>query len=266
MRRSAVVFAAITLLAAVFGAQGAAAQSAVAQSAAEIVRASRDRIKADTVSTRSRMVITAKDGTTTERLVDQYSSEGKDGNRSMIVFQKPASVAGTRFLVVENPGREEDRWIYLPALGKVRRIASGEGSGSFMGTDFTYDDISSANRDATKDSHEILRSEALTGADCWVIESKPMDKDYQYSKMVSWIDKATKISRRIELYDKKGVLLKVVEIEKVEDVQGRSTPKTTKMSSVQAKTSTTIFVEIIKYDEKIPEGVFTTRYLETGRP
>jgi len=254
-------------MAAALAAACAAALPAQATGEAEaIVRASRDRIKADTVSTRSRMLIAAKDGTTTERLVDQYSQDGPQGKRAMIVFQKPASVAGTRFLVVENPGRDDDRWIFLPSLGKVRRIASGEGSGTFMGTDFTYDDISSADRDPGKDEHSLLRSEELAGADCWVIESRPRDSGYQYSKMVSWIDKATRIGRRIELYDRKGALLKIVETGRIEKIQGRLTPLSTKMSNVQAKTSTTIEVEILKYDEKIPEGVFTPRYLETGRP
>ena len=102
------------------------------QSADAIIRASRDRIQAETTSTRSRMVITAKDGTTTERLVDQYSKDGPKGSRTMIVFQQPASVAGTRFLTIENPGDEDDRRIYLPELQRVRRIAASAGSGSFM--------------------------------------------------------------------------------------------------------------------------------------
>jgi outer membrane lipoprotein-sorting protein len=254
------------MLAAILGIQVVAMTAQVSPSADEIIRASRDRIKADTVSTRSRMIIAAKDGSTTERLVDQYSLDAKEGKRTVIVFQKPASVAGTRFLTVENAGRDDDRWIFLPALGKVRRIAASEGSGSFMGTDLSYDDISSADRKAEEDSHILLREESLDGMDSWVIESKPKDPGYQYSKMVSWIEKATHIARKIELYDKKGELLKVLEIRKVQEFQGRLTPVQTKMSNIQAKTSTTIIVEIVKYDEKIPAGVFTTRFLETGRP
>jgi hypothetical protein len=237
-----------------------------AQNADEIVRASRDRIKSDTVSTRSRMVITAKDGSTTERLVDQFTSKAGGVTKTMIIFQKPASVAGTRFLTVENPGKPDDRWIFLPALAKVRRVSASEGSGSFMGTDLSYDDVSSADRKADEDTHAVLREEALDGKTCWVIESKPKDPSYQYTKMISWIEKDTSIGKKIEMYDKRGELVKILELGNVEDVQGRLTPKTTKMSTVQAKTSTTISVEIIKYDDKIPEGVFTTRFLETGRP
>jgi outer membrane lipoprotein-sorting protein len=237
-----------------------------AQSADEIVRSSRDRIKADTVSTRSSMVIAAKDGSATERLVDQYASKKDGATRTIVVFQKPASVANTRFLTVENPGKAEDRWIFLPALGKVRRIAAGEGSGSFMGTDLSYDDLSSADRSSDLDSHSLLREEGLDGKACWVIESRPKDPDYQYSKMVSWIEKATRIALKIELYDRKGELVKLLEVLKYEDKQGRLTPTATRMSTVKAGSSTTINVQIVKYDDPIPAGVFTTKYLETGRP
>lgn len=236
-----------------------------AEDADAIVRAARDRIAADTVSTRSHMIITAKDGTTSERALDQYSSDGPKGNRTIIVFQKPQSVAGTRFLTLENKGASDDRWIFLPSLGKVRRIASGEGSGSFMGTDLSYDDISSADREAGLDAHTLLREETLNGSACYVIESKPKDPAYQYSKMISWIEKGTKVARKIELYDKKGILIKLLEVQKVQDVQGRLTPMITRMSTINEKTSTTIMVDIIKYDDKIPEGVFTTDFLSTGR-
>lgn len=236
-----------------------------AQSADDIVKSSRDRITATTVSTRSRMVIQAKDGSTTERLLDQYSSDAGDTTRAMIVFQRPASVAGTRFLTIEKEQGSEDRWMYLPALGKVRRIAASEGSGSFVGTDFSYDDISSANRNLSLDTHVLKGEEKLDGKDCYVIESTPKDSSYQYSKMVQWIEKDGYLSRKIELYDKKDVLVKRVEILATKDFQGRITPTETRMSTLADGTSTTIFIDIMKYDSPIPDGVFTTNYLSTGR-
>lgn len=240
--------------------------SPFAQSADEIVKASRGRIDADTISTRSRMIIYAKDGSTTERLLDQYSSDTKEGTRTVIVFQKPASVAGTRFLTVENRGKADDRWIFLPSLGKIRRISSSESSGSFMGTDFSYEDVSFTDRDYTEDSHALLREETLDGKDCWVIESKPKDQSFQYSKTISWIGKADQVTIRAQFFDKRGALLKQLDLGSLETVQGRLTPMTMRMSDLQAKTSTEVKIEILKYDEKIPPSVFTTRFLETGRP
>ena len=235
------------------------------QTADSIVRTSRDRIKADTISTRSRMVITAKDGSTSERLVDQYSKDGAKGSRAVIVFQQPANVAGTRFLTMENPGSADDRWIYLPSLGRVRRIAASEGSGSFMGTDFSYDDVSSTSRNADLDTHTMLREEVYGGVNCFVIQSIPKDSSYQYSKMVQWIAKDTLIVMKIELFDKRNTHVKTVEMSGIKDIQGRQTVTVTKMTTHAAGTFTTITSEITKYDVPIPEQVFTVEFLETGR-
>jgi outer membrane lipoprotein-sorting protein len=183
----------------------------------------------------------------------------------VVVFQSPASVAGTRFLTIENTGKADDRWIYLPELRKVRRIASSEGSGSFVGTDFSYDDVSSADRGAGLDNHRIIREDQLNGAECYVIESTPKDASYQYSKMVHYIDKSSFVNYKIELYDKRGTHVKTMEILKLEDVQGRLTPMVTKISTLAAGTSTSINVQSVKYDANIPEQVFTPAYLETGR-
>ncbi len=259
MKRSNLYRAFVSLMAA------ATLTLAGAEDARVIVEAARNRIEAVTVSTRSRMVIEEKGGQTSERVLDQFSSDGLKGSRTLIMFKSPASVAGTRFLTMQTGSGPDDRWIFLPSLGKVRRVASSEGSGSFMGTDLSYDDISSADRDVSLDTHTYLREESLSGKPCHVIESVSIDASYQYSKMVSWIDKATSVTWKIELYDRKGALAKVLEVLEVKDVQSRLTPVKTRMTTVAAKTSTTINAEIVKYDDKIPEGVFTQDYLSTGR-
>ena len=238
-----------------------------AQDAVSIVEKSRNRIQSETVSTRSKMIITAKNGTVSERTIDQYSKKDSSGNnRAIIVFQDPASVRGTRFLTIENPGKENDQWIFLPSLGKVRRIAASEGSGSFMGTDLSYDDISSADRKTDLDNHKILREEKFQNKDCYVIESIPKDSNYQYSKMIQWIDKSNFVTLKVELYDKRGVQVKLLEILELREVQGRLAIMITKMTTIAAGTSTSLNIGILKYDDPIPEGVFTTNYLETGRP
>jgi outer membrane lipoprotein-sorting protein len=236
-----------------------------AQDAAEIIRSSRNRISSTTVSTRSRMVITAANGSTTERVLDQYSKDGANGSRTVIEFQSPNSVAGTRFLTMENPNGPGDQWIYLPNLGKVRRVAASEGGGSFMGTDFSYDDIASTTRNTDLDTHTLVREETWEGKPCYVIESRPKDNSYQYSRMLQWVDKDSRISYRIELYDRRNTQVKLVEMGDVRDVQGRLTPHSTKVTTLSSGSSTTIFVERLRYDDNIPERVFTTAYLENGR-
>jgi hypothetical protein len=255
------------VLSAVLCAGSLFAQDASAQNAAAIKQAAKDRIQSDTMSSRSRMVITAKNGGTTERLIDQYSKDGANGYaRAVIVFQSPVTVKGTRFLTMDKAAGKSDQWIFLPALGKVRRIASSESGGSFMGTDFSYDDLSLMDREVGEDTHTVLREETLDGAACYVIQSVPKDNDFQYSKVVSWIDKANYRTYKVELYDKKrGVVEKLMEMSGYTDIQGRDTATQTKVSTLAEGTSTTIYMDIIKYDDPIPEGVFTTAYLETGR-
>jgi hypothetical protein len=236
------------------------------ESAAAIMERAKDLQSAQTMSTRSRMVITAKDGSTTERVIDQYAKDDARGNaRAVIVFQSPATVRGTRFLTMDNPSGKSDQWIFLPAIGKVRRIAASESGGNFMGTDFSYDDMSMMDRDTDLDAHTILREEPLNGTDCYVIQSVPLTDDYQYSKTVSWVDKSNYRVYKSELYNRRGILLKTMEMSEYAAVQGRDTPAQTKVSTVAAGTSTTIYMDIVRYDDPIPEGVFTTAYIETGR-
>jgi outer membrane lipoprotein-sorting protein len=242
------------------------APSLFAQDAASIVQASRNLIAADTVSTRARMVITAKNGSTTERVIDQYGKDDAQGkSRTVIVFQQPASVRGTRFLTLENAAGDDDQWIFLPSLGKVRRIASSEGGSNFMGTDMSYADLSATSRGVDEDTHTLLREEQYEGASCYVIQSVSKDASYQYAKMLLWIDKATLVNYKIEGYDRRGTLVKTMEFSGFHDVQGFLTPAQLKVTTIAAGTSTTVYTDIIKYNDPIPDGVFTTAYLETGR-
>ncbi|MCL2276747.1 MAG: outer membrane lipoprotein-sorting protein [Treponema sp.] len=236
-----------------------------AQNALSIMTSAKNRVTSETVSSRSRMVITARNGSATERVIDQYSKDGPNGARTVIVFQSPASVAGSRFLTMDNASGGTDQWIFLPSLTRVRRIASSESGGNFMGTDFSYDDISSMDRDVSLDTHTLLREETLNGRLCYVIQSVPRTA-YQYSKTISWIDKENFQIYKAEMYNQRNEVAKIMEMSDFRNVQGRVTPMQTKVSTVSAGTSTTIYMEIMRYDDPIPESVFTTAFLETGRP
>lgn len=236
-----------------------------AQSADEIIAASRDRIKADTIQSQSKMLITSKNGGTSERTLNQYSKDGPNGTRIIVEFLSPASVKGTRFLTMQNSGGGDDRWIYLPELNRVRRVAAQEGAKSFVGTDLSYDDVSSADRETDKDAHKVLREEKVNGNLCYVIESVPKDTSYQYSKMVSWVDKENYVNYKMELHDKKGALVKRYEILELKEVQGRLSPWVARMTTVKTNTSTKITMLQLAYDKAIPESAFTTNYLETGK-
>jgi hypothetical protein len=211
------------------------------------------------------MELADKKGAITLRVLEQQSKDGPKGDRIVIEFFEPKSIAGTRFLTMENGTGNDDRWIFQPELGdRARRIAASEGTKSFMGTDLTYDDISSATRDVSLDAHKLLREEQLNGKACYVIESTPKDSKYQYAKMILWIDKDSKVNYKIELYNKKGAVVKLFETLELKDVDGRLTPVKTKLSDVSKGTSTTIIVESIVYDKPIDESVFTETWLARG--
>lgn len=204
-------------------------------------------------------------GETRTRAIEQFGKDTPRGMRNVIVFHRPASVEGTRFLTVENPGRDNDQWIYLPALGRVRRITGGEGGDSFMGTDFSYDDL--AGRDIDDYEYTLLREEEVERWNTYVVESTPRPgTSSQYSRIVQYVDPESWIPVKIELYDRRGDLLKVNRVHRMERVQGYWTIIENTMENVQTGHRTELQVRNFRYNREIPEGVFTVNFLETGRP
>jgi outer membrane lipoprotein-sorting protein len=236
-----------------------------AQDATSIMIAARNRISMDTISTRSRIVVTAKNGSTSERIIDQYSKKDAKGNaRTLIVFQSPPKDKDTRFLTIGNASGGSDQWIYLPGSEKERRIVTSKDGENFMGSDFSYDDISAADRDVKLDSHTLLREEVLNGVACYVIQSVPRDGDYRYSKTINWVEKQNSLIYKSELYDKRGTLVKLLEMANYQEIEGQLTPRQMKISTVAAGTSTTIYMDRIEYNKPIPEAAFTLQFLRTG--
>ncbi|MFP4067394.1 MAG: outer membrane lipoprotein-sorting protein [Spirochaetaceae bacterium] len=224
-----------------------------------------NRDEGDTGHSLVNMDLIDASGDTKSRIIEEWSMENDEGlERLVIVFHRPASVEDTRFLVHENEDRDDDQWIFLPSLDRVRRISASEGEDSFMGTDFTYDDLKT--REVDDDEHELLREEELAGWDCYVVESVPVDPDdSQYSRRVQWVAKDTWLPMKIEFYDKSDDLLKVSTLEEVEQVQGYWTPMVTVMENVQTDHKTQLEVDKIRYDENLDSGLFTNNFLRTGR-
>jgi len=241
-------------------------QSLFALTGTEIAQKVYDRETPRSAHVLAKMELIEKDSTVKTRYVESWDLEYEPHLRkSIIVFQSPATVKNTRFLQVEYRDRDDDKWIYLPALKRVRRIAASEGKSSFMGTDFTYDDMS--NREVDQNYHTLLKEETINGYDCYVIESKAKyPDDSLYSRAVKWVIKDIWIPLRIELYDKKGNLLKIAKAERIEKVQGYWTNIVNEMKNVQTNHTTRIELKKIAYDKKLPHGLFTTQFLKTGRP
>jgi hypothetical protein len=238
------------------------------QDAKAIMKKVRERAAITTTQTRVRMQMFEKGAPAGERLIDQFMVMEKGLGKTAVIFQAPASVKDTRFLSIQKASGEEDRWIYLPALGKVRRVAAGESGSSFMGTDFSYDDVSTmTSRPLELDDYAFLRSDTLNGQKVFVIEVKPKDQALSaYSKTVQYIVDGTWLSAKTEIYGKDGTLIKVSETSEFRQIDGYWTPVKTTMTNVVTGHSTSLSIEKMIYNKPIPAGVFTTRFLETGRP
>ena len=132
-----------------------------------------------------------------------------DGDKTMSIFDEPADVKGTAMLTFSHGIKPDDQWLYLPALKRVKRIASKNKSGPFMGSEFAFEDLGS--QEVEKYTYKYLREEACgDGWICHVIERKPAYEYSGYSKQIGWLDTQEYRPVKIEFYDRKNDLLKTL--------------------------------------------------------
>lgn len=220
------------------------------------------------------MELIEKNGQTDMRQVMQYGRSKDDLKAIVMDFVGPGSskVKGTRFLLQEKGnGQDDEKFIYLPELKSTRRVSTADGSKSFVGTDASYDDLST--RDIDKDNHELVsESENKNGYDCYVVKSTAKKaSDSQYGWKTQWIDKKTLVPVYAEMYDKKGKLEKTLTVEKLEPVSNDektatyNTPMVTMLENVQTGHKTKLTILKIAVDKPLPAGVFTQNFLNTGK-
>lgn len=160
-------------------------------------------------SAEAQMVLRNAQGQESSRQMSMQALEqASDGDKRLIVFDEPRDVKGTAFLVFTKKVGNDDQWLYLPALKRVKRIASNNQSGPFVGSEFAYEDLSS--QEVEKYTYKYLRDESMGGLDCYVIERIPTDENSGYTKQISWIDKAEYRLMKVDYYDRKGELLKTL--------------------------------------------------------
>lgn len=162
----------------------------------------------------------------------------------------------------EEEGRDDDQWIYLPALKKVKRISSDSKSDYFMGSDFTYDDL--GDRQPTDDNHKILREEKLNDEDCYVVASNPKDEEYMYSRTVTWIIKDKWIGLKKEFYDEDNEHLKTLSVKKYDKIKDYWIITNSQMHNVQKDHTTNMVLDNLKIDIGIEDNKFTERMMKRG--
>lgn len=131
-----------------------------------------------------------------------------DGDKSMSIFDTPRDIKGTAFLSFTHALKADEQWLYLPALKRIKRISSNNKSGPFMGSEFSYEDLSS--QEVEKYTYKYLRDETIDGRNCFVIERKPAYKHSGYTRLITWLDKEMYQPLKVEFYDRKKSLLKTL--------------------------------------------------------
>lgn len=198
------------------------------------------------------------------REIKQSIKDFGDQEKKIMFFLTPADVRNTSFMnwSYDESGRDDDQWIYLPALKRVKRISSDSKSDYFMGSDFTYDDL--GDRHPTEDTHTLLRQEKLDGTDCYVVESIPKQDDYMYSRTVTWIIPDKWIGLKKEFYDEDGDHLKTLSVKDYEKIKGYWIITHTQMHNVQKEHTTDMMLEDLVIDTGIPDHQFTERMMKRG--
>lgn len=204
--------ASIAVIAAAAPAFAQSAQSAEEKGKAIAVEA--DKRDTGWVDSRAslKMILGTKDGK--QRAVRELDARalertpGTDGDKSLIVFRAPKDVQNTALLTFNHVTGNDDQWIYLPALKRVKRIASGNRSGPFMGSEFAYEDFAAA--EVEKFTYKWLKEEPCGELTCHVIERTPTYDNSGYSRQVVWMDQPELRVQRIDYYDRRGKLLKTL--------------------------------------------------------
>lgn len=216
-------------------------------------------------------VLIGADGQARERKAQGYSRLNEDGVNSarLTRFTAPANIAGTAILSIENSDREDDVWVYLPALRKVRRLAAANKRDSFAGTDFSHGDVIGYKVAAW--THHLLRQEALEGIDCAVIESLPGSDEVKlssgYSRRLSWVRLDNGVTVQGELYDEHNELHKryfARDLKEVDVATHHWQPMELEMKNVQSGHTSVIRYQRFEVGIELAAKTFSSRALDSA--
>ncbi len=209
----------------------------------------------------------------TMRLVDKKGKERKrefvmlrldvdEGGAQMYYtyFKKPSDVSRMTFMVHKNPDGNDKRWIYVPAVDLVKPISADDKNSSFVGSDFTYEDVS--GRHWTEDTHTLLEDTELDGKAVYVIQSVPKEKYKGFARKISYINKESLLPLKEEYFDKKDKMIRIFLAESVEEIDGIVTVTLRSMENLKKGTKTYVDFSSIRYNKGLTDDIFSERYLK----
>jgi hypothetical protein len=214
-----------------------------------------------------RMKLFDRRGRARERALTLLTLRRAEGDRSLIRFTYPNDIRGTGFLVWEHPNGDDERFLYLPSLGRVRRIAGSEAQESFVGSDFSYEDI--GGRELDDYTYALLEENASwTGGGqvrpAYRLESRRKDSSVQFPRVVSLVLKDSYVVVQADVYNRRNEKQKVYTVGRLEQVQGIWTVFTSVMTNDLDRTRTELTIDKITYNTGLTEAAFSRRELESA--
>ena len=211
------------------------------------------------------MTLTNRNGDTSERELRIKALEQiDDGDKSLVIFDEPADVKGTALLSFAHFDGDDDQWLYLPALKRVKRISSSNQSGSFMGSEFTYEDFSSD--EVRKFDYKWVGTETVDGVECTVIEQYPHHPKSGYTRQVAYYSNEILRPIKVKYYDRKNELLKTYTATGFEQYLGKHwRPSEMLMENHQTFKSTRLTWKDYQFRTGLSERDFDQNSLERAR-
>jgi len=209
------------------------------------------------------MSLQAKGRAPRERKMLVYRLDKKAGEvASLIRFLEPADIEGTGLLTLDKADGDSSQWVYLPAMERVRKIDSGRKGGSFVNSDYFYEDL--RDRKVAQDDHQVRGKETIAGVECDILESIPVEASNSvYTKRLSWIDPVSALPMQVEFFGKnENQPDKRLQVLKKEKVHGYWTAMDSVMTNLKSGHQTRLIVEKMLYDRRLPTKLFSTQTLE----
>jgi hypothetical protein len=232
-----------------------------AAQAEDIARRVQDRDTGRDSRIAMRMKLYDRQGRVRERALTLMSLRGASRNDKLLIrFTQPADIRGTGFLVWEHEA-EDERFLYLPSLGRVRRIAGSETQESFVGSDFTYEDI--GGREFDEYTYSLVDENASwNGQPAWRLESRRKDASAQFPRVVSLIVKDSFVVVQADIFNRRSEKQKTYTVRKLERIEGIWTAMDAEMTNAIEKSRTELVIEKADYNVGLKEADFTRRELE----